>query len=199
MAESLESLLILLSQIISASRETLIRVLLLCISLGYQMIFPVLGGTCFKATIGIYAGLYWLFYFVVFLLNNVLVNTNDNVSWGGYTFASVIQVIIELVWWFWIFYNTVVVSRILKAVRDLQHTHTHPQADTHAHRSMPLAPMRGLGLFLLRKTALTFLPLTRSSGRTQLLGEVPHLQHAVLVHDRAVPLRHHLLHRLCDR
>ena len=113
-----------MSQIISASRETLIRLLLLCISLGYQMIFPVLGGTCFKATIGIYAGLYWLFYFIVFLLNNVLVNTNDNVSWGGYTFASVIQVIIELVWWFWIFYNTVVVSRILKAVRTPTHTHT---------------------------------------------------------------------------
>lgn len=102
------------------------------------MIFPVLGGTCFKVTIGVYSAFYWLFYFVVFLLNNVMVNTNDNVGYGGYTFASIMQVIIELVWWFWIFYNTVVVSRILQAVRDITPPGL-PMLASHAppHRPVP--------------------------------------------------------------
>ena len=104
-------------KLVTACRETFVRLLLLAISLGYQVIFPVIGGQCFKIFIGVYASIYWLFTFIVTLLNALYTNTNLGINSGGFTFASIIQVILELIWWFWIFYNTVVVGRLLKAVR----------------------------------------------------------------------------------
>lgn len=75
-----------------------------------------MGGLCFKIVIGVFATFYWLFYFVVVLLNALYINTNIGINGGGFTFASVVQVIIELIWWFWIFYNTLAMRRLLKAV-----------------------------------------------------------------------------------